>query len=283
MAADVESYRFRAGDFECAALGDGSVNYPPGHLFANALRVEVEEALRQRGLPVDYVTTPCTHLYVDTGAHRLLVDTGAGALAPSTGRLPRSLEAAGVEPAAIDTVILTHAHPAHVGGMLDEQGRPVYGSAHYALLREEWEFWTSEVAFSKASERHVAIARRNLEAVRDRLTLLDRASEIVPGVRVIPAAGHTPGHAVVSVSSAGARLLYISDTVYHPLHLGHPDWLPIFDILPGQAAASKRRVLDWAAEEQALVMGHHFPPFPSLGRVVKHGEGWQWRICEMTE
>jgi glyoxylase-like metal-dependent hydrolase (beta-lactamase superfamily II) len=82
---------------------------------------------------------------------------------------------------------------------------------------------------------------------------------------------------VVFVSSAAERLLYISDTVFHPLHLEHPDWVPIYDIVPEHAAASKRRILNLAAEEKALVIGQHFPPFPSLGCVVKKGEGWQWQ------
>ena len=78
------------------------------------------------------------------------------------------------------------------------------------------------------------------------------------------------------------QLLYIGDTVLYPLHLEHPDWTPIYDIIPEEAAASKRRIFDRAAEEKALVMGQHFPPFPSLGYVVKKEEGWQWQPIEMT-
>ena len=88
---------------------------------------------------------------------------------------------------------------------------------------------------------------------------------------------HTPGHLVVSVSSAGERLLYIGDTVLYPLHLENPDWLPIYDILPDEAELSKQRIFDLAAEEQCWVIGQHFPPFPSLGHVVKQGEGWEWQ------
>jgi glyoxylase-like metal-dependent hydrolase (beta-lactamase superfamily II) len=274
---DTGSHRFRLGDFECVAISDGSVNYPPGHLFANVPKPQVEEVLRQRGLSIDYVTTPYTHLYVDTGAHRVLVDLGAGTMAPGTGRLRPNLQAAGVEPAAIDTVIITHAHPAHVGGTLDDEGKPVYANACYYIWKAEWDFWTSEVAFVKASERHVTIARRSLEPIQDRLHLVDHEREIVPGIYAVPAPGHTPGHMVVSVSSAGGRLLYISDTVYHPLHLEHPDWVPIYDIMPEEAAASKHRIFNLAAEEKALVMGQHFPPFPGLGYVVKKEKGWQWQ------
>jgi glyoxylase-like metal-dependent hydrolase (beta-lactamase superfamily II) len=101
-------------------------------------------------------------------------------------------------------------------------------------------------------------------------------------VRVIPAPGHTPGHIAVEVAAADEFLLYIGDTVLHPLHLEHPDWYPIYDILPEEAAASKRRIFDRAVAEKALVMGQHFSPFPGLGTVAKQGEGWLWQSIERT-
>jgi hypothetical protein len=87
---------------------------------------------------------------------------------------------------------------------------------------------------------------------------------------------------VVEVSHADRRLFYIGDTVVHPLHLEHPEWHPIYDILPAQAAASKRRIFDQAALKKALVMGQHFIPFPGLGTVVKEGTGWRWQPIDMT-
>ena len=275
------SYRFKLGDFECVSLSDGSVDYPLQNFFANVPRAQVEEALRQRDLPIDYVTTPYTYLYVDTGAHRVLVDMGAGDLRPGTGRLVPNMVAAGIDPRDIDTVAITHAHPDHVGGTLDDEGKLVYANAHYYVWKEEWDFWFSELAGAKTPERFVTCARTNLEPLRERATLLDRESRIVPGVRAIPAPGHTPGHMVVSVSSADERLLYVGDTVLYPLHLEHPDWTPIYDIIPEKAAASKRWIFDLAAEERAWVIGQHFPPFPSLGHVVKKGQGWEWQPLEV--
>jgi glyoxylase-like metal-dependent hydrolase (beta-lactamase superfamily II) len=107
--------------------------------------------------------------------------------------------------------------------------------------------------------------------------LVDQEGEVLPGVGMIAAPGHTPGHVVVAVSSGDELLLYVGDTVLHPLHLEHPGWLPIYDILPEQAAESKRRIFDLAADSKALVLGQHFPPFPSLGYVTKLGKGWTWQ------
>jgi glyoxylase-like metal-dependent hydrolase (beta-lactamase superfamily II) len=129
----------------------------------------------------------------------------------------------------------------------------------------------------------VGTARRNLEPLEGRLNLVEGDSEIVPGIHAIVAFGHTPGHIALSIASAGERLIHVSDAVLYPLHLEHPEWTPIFDMLPDQASRSKRKVFDLASDEEALVFAHHFPPFPSLGHVRKEGQGWRWQPLEAQE
>jgi glyoxylase-like metal-dependent hydrolase (beta-lactamase superfamily II) len=288
---NTETFRFKVGRFECAAISDGSFNYPPESLFANVSRQHVEAALRGHNLPTEHVTTPYACLLVNTGQHQVLIDTGAGNIGvhaatifPSvdhsttvTGKLLGNLRALGIQPSEIDIVIITHAHPDHVAGTLDEAGRLVFPNAHYFIAKDEWEFWVSDVAATKAAAVMVNIARQNLVPMRDRLTLIDDAAEIVPGIQANATPGHTPGHIALSITSDGQQLLHISDVVLYPLHLEYPEWVPVFDISPEQAAISKHRIFNRAAEEHALVFGHHFPPFPNLGYVQKLETGWQWQ------
>ena len=294
---DSRSFRFEIGEFECVSVSDGALNYPPESFFANVPLERVEEALREGNLPTSRIMTPYTCLFVDTGEHRVLIDVGAGDLGANaarmfpgldhstsvTGLLLENLRAAGMEPSEIDTVIITHAHPDHVGGMLNEEGRLVFADARYFISQEEWDFWNSDDAMAKAPTFMVDTARRNLNPLEDRLTFVDDTSEIVPGVRAVATFGHTPGHMALSIVSGGVRLLHVSDAVLYPLHLEYPEWTPVFDMLPEQASASKRRIFDLAAEVNALVFAHHFPPFPNLGHVRNDDQRWHWQPLEMLE
>lgn len=147
-------------------------------------------------------------------------------------------------------------------------------------MTKVWDFWFSEDSMDQVPKWFVRLARKSLESLHDQVSLLEGESEVMPGIRVIPAPGHTPGHVVVSVSSGAERLLYIGDTATHILHLEHPDWRPGYDILPDLAVVSSRQIFDLAADQQVLVVGTHSYPFPSLGTVAKQGEGWRWNSIE---
>jgi glyoxylase-like metal-dependent hydrolase (beta-lactamase superfamily II) len=121
----------------------------------------------------------------------------------------------------------------------------------------------------------VAIAAQQLPAIADRVDLIDREEEIVPGIAAVAAPGHTPGHMAVAIKSGGDQLLHLVDTVLSPIHLEEPDWTSAVDYDPVQTAATRRKLLARAAREQLRVAVYHFP-FPGLGCVVPYNGAWQW-------
>lgn len=286
QAAEV-NHEFTVGDVECAVVSDGSFAYPdPGtSFFVNADRDELATALRRHGIDLetwDAFVSPYPCLVVRTEDRTVLVDTGGGELGEHTGKLRTNLAATDVTAADVDTVLLTHVHPDHVGGNVADDGDPAFPNARYLLPDREYEFWLDQPDLSAlqvpdhVTDAMIAAAEEQVRPLADELERLpDAGAEVAPGVRTVPAPGHTPGHVAVEVRSGGETLLHLVDLVLLPVHVERPEWYAAFDLDPEAVVESRRRLLERAAGEDALVMAHHFPP-PGLGRLRSADAGYEW-------
>lgn len=142
--------------------------------------------------------------------------------------------------------------------------------------KEEWRYWTTAETLAKESDWMAAFERRKLGVVTAVLQTVEDGQEIVPGIRVMSAAGHTVGQTAVHIQSDGEQLLFLADVALHPIHVEHPDWVSRMDADPVQTVQTRHNLFQWAADHDALVLAYHFPPFPSLGRIMNIRVGWRW-------
>jgi glyoxylase-like metal-dependent hydrolase (beta-lactamase superfamily II) len=284
-----QTYSFNVGQFKCVAVSDGTMTYappmfppPPVFLFSNAEETKLSQALQEHGIDLsnwkEWVS-PYTCLFIDTGRDTLLIDTGAGNLAESTGKLINNLKEEGIQPGDVNYVILSHGHPDHVGGNLDSSGQPIFSEAKWIIGKTEWDFWTTDWAERELDEHSrdmlINIARKNLLPLKDKIETIETGAEIVAGLQILDAVGHTPGLIALSISSGKDELLCISDALIHPVHLAQPEWHAAVDVLPEQVGQTRHNIVGKAASDKSLVMAFHFP-FPGLGYITEENKVWKW-------
>lgn len=269
--------RFRIGAIECQIIEDGEALYERETFFPGRTDEEVGDYLDEHGM----ITTPYSCLLVRAGEACVLIDTGIGELAATfdipAGKALSSLVAAGVEPADVDAVVISHCHPDHMGGVTKAEGDsrvPVFANAEHWLWETEWRFWTSDESLAQLPEILEGPARMHLPPLDAaglvRTTIDDK--EIAPGVRLLPAPGHTPGHLVVALESENHSALYAADTVLHESQFEHLDWVTAVDAMPDLVVETRKRILGDAARERTVFIGFHLP---RIGRVSPSVDGYR--------
>jgi len=277
-------YRYKMGDYEIVQLMDGARTFPiPDKFVVNVSKDKAIEAAAAAYMPEGKVTIPFSPMIVNTGKKLVAIDTGngLGAYAASKGVVGQArgnMEAAGIDPAKVDIVVISHFHGDHVGGLKNANGSLAFPNAEIKVPAVEWAFWTDESNASKANgfnAKQFANVKKMLDGLADKVTKYEADNEVAPGITAIYTPGHTPGHMSFAVVSGSKRILVQSDVTNIPsMFLRNPDWHVIFDNDPKQAAATRHKIYDMAAAEKMTVSGYHFP-YPCVGHVEKAGKGYR--------
>jgi glyoxylase-like metal-dependent hydrolase (beta-lactamase superfamily II) len=269
----VAAHRFHIGQFECLVVQDHEELFPITRLLPNVPQDEIEQILRQHGYDPQALPFSMNILLVNTGRRLILVDTGIG-----KNSLPEKLQSQGIDPAAIDTVVVSHGHGDHVGGILDAAGSFPYPNARYVIWQSEFDYWTAPEQLATADKNPAIAVWKTFQAHQDKVDLIGQDGEEVeigPGVCAIAAPGHTPGHIALTVESGGQRLLHIVDAAHSLAQVVHTGWSPNFDYDKVVSATTRRKLFERAARDDALVLTYHFP-FPGLGHVTDDDGVLHW-------
>ncbi len=261
-------FPFQIGELSALALLDGGFDLPnDNQVFGVGLKPEeVAAVLTANDLPGDKLSLTVKPLLVKTADKVLLFDTGAGGnFGPGSGHLLAVLAEAGVAPASVTDIFISHAHGDHVGGLVAD-GKLNFPNATIRLSNPEWR------ALSRDAKQDGLVT-----AITPNVEAFEPGAELIPGVvKAVEIKGHTPGHSGYLIGSGANTLLYVGDAMHHyVISVQKPEWTISFDGDSKTATASRVALLDELAASGQRVYSVHFP-FPGLGKMEKKGDTVVW-------
>lgn len=280
-------YRYKVGDIEVTVVTDGANRFKfPDGFVANVKRDDVNKALEAAFMEKDMMMIPYSPIVVKNGGRISIIDTGTGeanftASKGSAGQFTRNLAAAGIDPKDVTNVIISHYHGDHINGLLKADGSLTYPNAEILVPAAEHKYFMDDGEMAKqTSDRMVGVFKNQRRVftndnVKGRVKTYDAGKEVVPGVTAVATHGHTPGHTSHVISSGGKSVFAQADVTNVPfLFVRNPGWHLMFDQIPDQAEATRRKVYDMLAADRIMVQGFHYP-FPAVGFVEKSGTGYR--------
>ena len=266
-----------AGGARLDLLSDGHLVLPRAFVFGPVPPEVTEEVAAEFGLG-ESLLPDCTLTLWRDGTNTVLFDAGSGpAFQPTAGRMLEDLATIGVDPGEVTHLVLTHGHPDHLWGAVDEFDEPLFPNAAHRIGRAERDYWTDPATLESIGAERQAFAvgaARRLEQIASLTEAFEDGDEVAPGVRARLTPGHTPGHMSFDLDLGGAPLTVIGDAVAnHHVALTHPAEETAQDQDPARAARTRVALLDELAESGARVVGFHFP-HPGTGRIRREGDGF---------
>jgi glyoxylase-like metal-dependent hydrolase (beta-lactamase superfamily II) len=280
-------YKYRVGPIEATAVYDGIWRKPHDPAFIKDVTVdETKEALAKAGLTTDFMPIPLTVLVLKIGDKHIMIDAGSGVgqWQANATHLPANMQAAGINRSQISTILISHFHPDHVWGLMEKgTNAAVFPNAELVVNSAEYNFWTEPGRVEKLPEGRRAAGKRIADVFPtwNNWRLVENGTEVAPGIQMLEAYGHTPGHSVFLVTSGRDQLMVSNDTMYVPALLApHPEWQGSYDQDGAMAVTTRRRIIDQVIADRMMICGAHFP-FPGIGTFVKDGNAYAFTPVEI--
>ncbi|MGV6849893.1 MAG: MBL fold metallo-hydrolase [Marinibacterium sp.] len=268
------------GRYRITAIMDGVVPLTRDFFFGPDAGA-IDQAVADAGIGPQSLPAPVNTFLLQSDDRTILIDAGMGGIqmmGPGFGRLTAGLAVAGVAPEDVDTVLVTHLHPDHVGGMLGEGG-VAFPNAEVILSEDEARFWTDPAMVAAAPDEAKGLfqmAAGVVAAYGDQVTLVADGAEVAPGITLRISPGHTPGHAVMHIDGGDRQLLMLADTVHvSDLHLAMPHVGFGFDVDTALAGESRVQRLEEVVADNMLIAGSHIH-FPSFGHIQRSGDAYRF-------
>lgn len=273
--------RFMVGDVEVTQMFDGHWEKPHDAGFIkNASIDDTKAALKAAGLTTDHVPITFTVTLVKIKDKYVMFDSGTGGqLSPKAGLMMKeSMAAAGIDPAKISTILVTHYHADHIFGLMaKDTNAQMFPAAEIIVPEVEHKWWNDASVFTKLPEARHGLAKRiqaTMGTWKNVRPMAAGSKEAVAGIQPVALPGHTPGHTGYAIGSGAAQLLVLSDTANIPaLFVKNPGWHAAFDGDANLAEKNRRAVFDRAVADKAIVTGYHFG-LPGAGTIAKDGTGY---------